>query len=1694
MRSASFTRNLLRSVPVLIAILFAGAGVSFLIAQEPPVGSVQGRVSMSENRLPLSGVEIHLQPTEGFRAGDARHTRSLKDGTFALNRVPSGHYLLTAHSAAHHTKQPNNDPTKLILVNVDEGQITPVDVVVEKSEPELLLHQGQVIFATDEKAKLGITGYSGTRFTHEADSVHVSVWKTRLSRVLQNKNSSRDLDSIARGYDHAKTIPTTMLQPASGDAPKQILNIDSRITEADHEGFFHKRYALDPMPTGLYLVQVTHSGLTDCTWLMVTNTALVLKRAHSRLTAFTVDMRSGVPLPQIDVRAYRDGRVVAGGRTDGNGITEFDVPQPQKKKRINHSGQPIDPADDSGDTDDSANSVPESQQITTIAVRGDDEAVVTRDYYRNEDSGGYKIHSYTDRPVYRPGQRIYFKDIVRKSTPSNGSSAASTGLAHYVVPSNAEVGIEFRDPGGERLMKVTAKTDADGCYNGQVDLDKETPTGVYSLITTVDGEVHTHDVVIASYRKPEFTSSVTAGKVRYVRGETVTMTVSADYYFGAPVAGAKVDYHVYREADYVPRNRSGSDEDSSSDSDDDDTADSEDQSFESERGYYGEEVTHGSCILDQDGKAVVSFKADAPQDPEGPQKDKYTLSATIKEGEDNEVSAEGAAHVTTGDFDLTAIAEGSLASPGQPDSVLIHTRDADGKPVPGVTVEVETGYHHWSSEDDVYSYDKVSTSRLTLNAQGSGIYALVAPREGELEIKVRAWDFHGNKIVARSSVWVAGDSGGALDTQYADLSIHADKRHYSPGDVARVLVNSVRIGQSVLLTVEGERVYSTQVVPLTGKSKIVRIPILASYGPNVFLGACYVRDKKFATSELPLRVSIPSRQLKVSITPDREAQAKPTTRKSDPDALPRYQPADPISYRIHTTDAEGKPVPADLSFGVVDEAIYDIMEDVPGALRDEFYPKRGNDVDTEYSFSIAFMGDADKSEPQMVTRKKFPDTAYWNANVHTDARGDATIHFTLPDNLTTWRATATAVTLDTRVGRATENVVVSKDFLVRLEAPRFLTQKDKSRFITDVHNDTGAQQAITVRLQTEKLTIDGNTTQNVTLESGGHADLVWPITASATETGDARVVVKAWTAHTATGRQYTDGLENTLPVLPHGREIVNANAGSISSAKSQTETMEVTSDSIAGSQRLTVRVTPSIAGALLGASDYLTGYPYGCTEQTMSRFMPDLLVAHALKTCGMGAVPNQDKLPQMVRNGLLRLGRFQHEKTGAWGWWEHDEADPWMTAYVLFGLSRAASEGYTVSPHMLQRGRQAAVEMLHSAKMSLSTRVFLMYALAMAGNLEVPRGEAALLKFTDLDTEAIAYLVLLDKRIGDSSQLAMAMNELEKRSIFGDSMIHWSRNGEQYYWDGDDIQTTTVALRALIAVDPGDPRIEPVLRWLMYRRTGNYWTSTRDTAWSLVALTDYLTATHVTAPDATNEQVVLSINGTVAQTFVLNADARKERELVYRAPGSLLHGGANHVTLAHVGGSASVFYSVELKQTVGAEDMKAIAPVMPITSHLGAAPASTGIKDGDPKNLLVVSREYRRLVPYRSGYDSWQKETQPTNDQLTEGEMIRVRLTITAPRNMEFVLLEDPFPAGLEVTERGEADEMTEWGNWYSSIDIRDSKVAFFMRKVPVGTSVIEYNLRAKTHGSYHAMPAFLQAMYSPDMHAESAEDRVMVR
>ena len=126
---------------------------------------------------------------------------------------------------------------------------------------------------------------------------------------------------------------------------------------------------------------------------------------------------------------------------------------------------------------------------------------------------------------------------------------------------------------------------------------------------------------------------------------------------------------------------------------------------------------------------------------------------------------------------------------------------------------------------------------------------------------------------------------------------------------------------------------------------------------------------------------------------------------------------------------------------------------------------------------------------------------------------------------------------------------------------------------------------------------------------------------------------------------------------------------------------------------LTLTLAPSLASATLDALGYLTTYPYGCAEQTMSSFLPDVIVARAFKRLGSNR-PVNPNLAQWVNLGLQKLYRYQHPD-GGWNWWEFDQTDGDMTAYVLWGLVQARDAGYIVDEQRILRGTESLLRLLN---------------------------------------------------------------------------------------------------------------------------------------------------------------------------------------------------------------------------------------------------------------------------------------------------------------------------------------------------------------------------------------------------------------
>ncbi len=452
---------------------------------------------------------------------------------------------------------------------------------------------------------------------------------------------------------------------------------------------------------------------------------------------------------------------------------------------------------------------------------------------------------------------------------------------------------------------------------------------------------------------------------------------------------------------------------------------------------------------------------------------------------------------------------------------------------------------------------------------------------------------------------------------------------------------------------------------------------------------------------------------------------------------------------MQVTSADGKPMPgAELSLGVVDEAIYAIRRDMTQDPLAFFFGREWNLVHTEDSLNFYFSGEAGKRRMRLAAmrdpsrlaqlkpdrmvqpkiRKAFPDTAFWAADLVTDAAGKAQVKVEFPDSLTTWRATARAVTAETRVGASTAKTIVRKNLILRLSVPRFFVQGDELMISALVHNYLTTEKTVRVSLDLNVtgLSLIEGTMRDVRVLPRADARLDWRVRVPQVRT--ALITGKALTD------EESDALELELPVNIPGVKLSRAKGGTLDAGAAASFELSFPGKVQPGSRLLGIRLSPSIAGSLFGALEYLTTFPYGCVEQTMSSFLPNIIVTQAVRDLGLKVSLDTADVQEKIRAGIDRLSNFQHED-GGWGWWQSDDSHPFMTAYVVAGLAQAKAAGVQVDGDRIDNGAKwLAKSFAADPKLAFDLRAYMQYALVVAGKPQA----AALARCLHASREAFA--------------------------------------------------------------------------------------------------------------------------------------------------------------------------------------------------------------------------------------------------------------------------------------------------------------------------------------------------------------------
>lgn len=1287
--------------------------------------------------------------------------------------------------------------------------------------------------------------------------------------------------------------------------------------------------------------------------------------------------------------------------------------------------------------------------------------------YQGEDEEQVKSYIYTDRPVYRPSHKVYFKGILR----------AIDERGNYKSINESTVNVAIEDPHNTRIFAKELALSARGTFNGEMELSEEAALGNYRIVAETGAGTSRGTFEVAEYKKPEYKVRVSAPKKYFSAGEKMQFSVSASYFFGSPVANGEVKYYIYRSR-YYAWGYGDDGEESSKDPEGD-------EEFSNDYGYGSDMVQESEGKLDTSGQLKVDF-----QIPEADENDpwdySYRLDAQVTDSSRRTLNGGANFVATRGSTVAQASPERYVYSKGDVAKIRVKTTDYEARPV-AARILLRFIQRTWTKVEkhspSGYSYSdyemherEVGSADLETDSQGAASYNYTTSEAGNFSIKAIVNEGKKQITSVGGNLWVtdrqhAWSDSAYYNTDHGSIKLVPDKKSYRPGEIARVLAILPTDNAHLLVSTELSTVLSARYVKAPARSIILDVPIEASYAPNVFLNVTYVKEGEMYTNDQRLVVPARDKMLNLEIISNKQ----------------EYKPRETASYTILARGVDGAPVPgAEVSLGVVDEAIYSVSPEFSGSIHREFYGLRYKSVETHLSISYGFTGYAGdkplelaKNKPafeladfknegdvvEPVIRKNFKDTAFWQPEIITGPDGRATVKVRLPDNLTTWRATARGIAADTKVGATKYKVLSRKDVIVRLETPRFVTQGDTVTLSGIVHNYLNADKATQISIAVEGAQLLTSAKQIVTISKQGEHRVDWQI--AAPNVGQIKLLAKALT------NTESDAIELQLEVVPRGlHEAKNETWTSADENADRAFALDLPDNADARSRKLRIEVSPSVAGTLFGALDYLTAYPYGCTEQTMSSFLPNVVVTQALDEVRTSSIRGTNDLEKKVRRGLDRLYAFQHED-GGWGWWKNDQSDPFMTAYVIDGLTLAKQAGYQIDDSRIQRGREKLQQLLEAGKtesatiIDADTRAFMVYALAETGGVNKIQMDRLYAEKGNLQPYGRALLALALHQRQDEKRAHAVAAEIERSASDDGVSVHWqSRRKEMLdFVEQNDTEATALSLKALARIKPESRLLPRTARWLVSQRPNSYyWNSTKDTAFAILGLIDYLKVSRELSP---NYDLEVYLNGETVLAERVSSSATSKTFVIIRKANEISD--TNQVRVVKRG-PGMLYFSTSIDYYTGEEEV-----------------AARGSSE------LSLTREYLRLRVVEDG-DKLKWALEPLTGEIHSGDLLVSRLRINGAR-ARHLMIEDPIPAGAEQLESVGSLNLdhtsgNSWTDWYSSREFRDQRTVFFLDYFD-GDATLQYVMRVQVPGEFRVAPARAELMYRPATQSNTTSGRM---
>lgn len=1029
-------------------------------------------------------------------------------------------------------------------------------------------------------------------------------------------------------------------------------------------------------------------------------------------------------------------------------------------------------------------------------------------------------------------------------------------------------------------------------------IDEEAPLGWYSVnIMNGDNYAGWYNFEVQEYNRPEIDVSLKPREEVFVVNETIYVDVNTDYYFGG-AADAEVKFEIYRSPHYVPYYRA----------------------YYCICPWWSEELVAEGIVYTQNGVGTIEWNGTNVTGD-------YRIEVSVTD-ESEIISEEETTVSVLEKINLNVLVPDMEANKSGTITILAYDEHDE-------TLEVSGNVKIYLGEDYYYYVDYTQKENESAVPVFEADFSTV---DGAYSFEFTPEEY--------GSYYIMVEADGASIKQYFYVSewswwnwnyldVQLDKDEYSEGEGIEATVTSPIGGKLIVVSMGSEPLIEFFEV----KSGINSIVLEADETSNLQLYVIEDGSKYGGYENYMVRGD---NWIQVEI--DHESV---------------YGPKD-IARLVINAEKAGSRSNAAASIAIVDQAIIDLSGadwndiykyfygypqesyQVRFSWEDTYY-WRGGMMDGGLVYAEAGIpvpetanGEAvEKGKEEIEVREKFIETALWIPYIILE-NGKKEVLWHIPDTLTTWNITVVA-NEGTNVGMGTSSVLVTKDVIGRMSPPVGLVVDDAAAIPVSIFNYGEERKTFKVTLESsENIWVLGSPIRYVSLESGESHSMYIPVKAIERGEGELTLWVEGGEG---------DAVKLPLEVKALGVEITHGESGVVESDSGKFE-YESPEDA-----EVTLALHSSILSSAFESMNYLVTYPYGCIEQTMSGFLPDVVLVYTLQELDMGYT-GEENLTELIEDGLERI--YQHQNSdGSWGWFSGRDAR--ITAYVMDGLTIARKAGVEVEDTVYDSGFGALKGAESSYALFVLNRI--------DSSLVKKYGNDSFGALTECDDGKCERLILMLECAGSYCSLEYSA----ERS-----------------WYHSETELTSYAVETF--VKNGDiENAQKCVNWLMIHKTGRYWRSTKDTARTVLALTEYAKATGELRSDY------------VVTVYVDEKEVYEER-MGYKNVGSeeiTLPAGKHDVRIER-DGFGPLYYTVT--QVYWSEEI--------------------------PEGEIKIVREFGQTV-------------------AKVGDEIEVTLTVNG--SGEYVAIEDPIPMGTEIVQEG---NRYWWYYGGYRMEARQDKAVFFFDRL----------------------------------------------